>query len=158
MIGVSVGSHAEGDVGMATSAFSRDTDLTGIWSGEYWHLFGGSSTPFAAHITETAGSISGTTLEPATFGARLTGDLAASIEGTRGDLTVTFTKLYDRSPGVHRMPILYTGTVDAALTTIDGEWTFGAPGLNRGRFTMRRARRGAEKAERKIAEELTVGR
>ena len=64
------------------NAFSRETDLTGVWSGAYWYGATGMPTPFTAHIIEFAGSLSGTTLEPATFGSPGPAELSADISGS----------------------------------------------------------------------------
>jgi hypothetical protein len=47
--------------------FSRNSDLTGLWSGEYWYAGASAPVPFSAHIVDTAGNITGTTLEPNTL-------------------------------------------------------------------------------------------
>jgi len=78
----------------ATNAFSRETDLTGVWSGAYWYGASGMPTPFTAHIIDVAGSLSGTTLEPATSGSPGLEELSADIRGARGAFNVRFTKLY----------------------------------------------------------------
>lgn len=127
------------------SAFSRDSDLTGLWSGEYWYNAGGQPTPFSAHIVDSLGTISGTTLEPNTFAHPGLIELSADISGSRGVLSVRFTKLYHAAPGVHRDPIIYSGTVDANFTMIDGEWRL-ANGFS-GRFVLVRVSRGAKAAE-----------
>jgi hypothetical protein len=124
-----------------TVAFSRDTDLTGLWSGEYWYGAGAMPTPFSAHIIDSGGSITGTTLEPATFGAPGLTELSADISGARGALTVRFTKIYHPAPGVGRHAIIYTGTVDERFTLIDGDWRTGGTA---GRFVLVRASRGVQ--------------
>lgn len=138
------------------SAFSRDSDLTGLWSGEYWFGGGGQPTPFSAHIVDSLGTITGTTLEPNTFAHPGLIELSADISGARGELSVRFNKLYHPAPGVHRYPIVYTGTVDANFTMIDGEWRF-EDGFA-GRFVLVRVSRGAKAAEVKRAVELGVKR
>jgi hypothetical protein len=130
-------------------AFSRDTDLTGVWSGEYWYGAGGRTTPFTAHIIETGGSLTGTTLEPATFGSPGLTELSADIAGSRGELMVRFTKLYHSAQGVHRDPISYAGTVNDKLTHIDGDWRL--PSGFSGRFILVRASRGAKARAKKVA-------
>ena len=135
-------------------AFSRDTDLTGLWSGEYWYGAAAMPTPFTAHIIETAGNLIGTTLEPATFGSPGLTELSADISGVRGDQSVTFTKLYHSAQGVHRDPIHYAGTVDDKLTVIEGDWRF-ASGFS-GRFILVRASRGAKAVAKKAARKKTV--
>lgn len=136
--------------------FSRDTDLTGVWSGEYWYRGAGRPIPFTAHIIETAGSFTGTTLEPATFGSPGLTELSADIAGTRGELTVRFTKLYHSAQGVHRDPISYAGTVNDTLTTIDGDWRL--PSGYSGRFMLVRASRGAKAEAKKSAAVLSIKR
>lgn len=130
-----------------TSAFSRDSDLTGLWSGEYWYGTG-SPVPFSAHIVDNLGTISGTTLEPNTFAHPGLIELSADISGTRGELSVRFNKLYHPAPGVHRDAIVYSGTVDSQFTMIDGDWAL--PGLS-GRFVLVRVSRGAAAVEAKRA-------
>lgn len=137
-------------------AFSRDTDLTGVWSGEYWYRGTARPTPFTAHIIETGGSFTGTTLEPATFGSPGLTELSADISGTRGELLVRFTKLYHAAQGVHRDPISYAGTVDEKLTTIDGDWRL--PNGYSGRFVLYRASHGAKAATAKKTATLEIKR
>jgi hypothetical protein len=135
--------------------FSRNSDLTGLWSGEYWYAGASAPVPFSAHIVDTAGNITGTTLEPNTFAHPGLIELSAGIEGARGELSVRFTKIYHAAPGVHRDPIFYSGSVDAAFTMIDGQWTF-ADGAMSGRFVLVRVSRGAqaEAVEREAELEL----
>ena len=135
--------------------FSRNSDLTGLWSGEYWYTGTAKPVPFSAHIVDTAGNIIGTTLEPNTFAHPGLIELSAGIEGARGELSVRFTKVYHAAPGVYRDPIFYSGAVDAAFTMIDGQWTF-ADGSMSGRFVLVRVSRGAqaEAVEREVELEL----
>lgn len=129
--------------------FSRDDNLTGFWSGEYWYAGVTSPTPFSAHIADAAGSVSGTTLEPATFGAPGLTELSADITGSRTGLMLAFIKIYHPAPGVHRNPIHYSGALDAKFTVIEGDWRF-ADGFS-GRFILTRASRGAKAAARRRA-------
>ncbi len=134
--------------------FSRDSDLTGLWSGEYWcHDGSGKPVPFSAHLVDSLGTITGTTLEPNTFAHPGLIELSADINGTRGELSVRFTKLYHPAPGCHRDPLFYSGTVDPNFTMIDGEWT---NTQITGRFVLVRVSRGAQAAEvkREVALEL----
>ncbi len=121
--------------------FTRDSDLTGLWSGEYRYPGNFKPTPFSAHLTDTGGSLTGTTLEPATFGAPGLTELSADISGARMELLVRFTKIYHPAPGIHRDPIYYSGTVDEKLTSIEGDWRFSSGFL--GRFVLIRASRPA---------------
>lgn len=137
-------------------AFSRDTDLTGLWTGEYWYGEGAARTPFVAHLIETGGGLSGTTLEPNRFAQAADMELSASLDGARGDLSVRFTKVYDPAPGVTLLPIFYSGTVDAGLTVMEGEWSFNRPKHAQGRFVLVRVSRGAAVAavETAVSERL----
>lgn len=141
-----------------SSAFSRENELTGLWSGEYWYAGSSFPTPFTAHIIDTVGSISGTTLEPNSFAACGLAELSAAIDGARGDLSVRFTKIYHRAPGVHRMPIYYSGVIDAKFTMIDGEWTFNQPGHVSGRFVLVRVSRGSVTEAVRVAEAINLKR
>jgi hypothetical protein len=130
---------------------SRNTNLSGYWSGEYWYEDGlGPRTPFAAHISETGGSFDGTTLEPATFGIGQS-ELSACISGAREGATVGFTKRYDPAPGLHQQPIRYSGTANADLTVIEGDWILYDGGFLRGGFRMRRGSPGAKAARKRKA-------
>ncbi len=142
------------------NAFSRDSDLTGLWSGEYWYNGGGQPTPFSAHLVDSLGTITGTTLEPNTFAHPGLIELSADITGARGELSVRFTKLYHAAPGVHRDPIFYSGTVDPKFTMIDGDWTFGMGDIpsGTGRFVLVRVSRGAKAAEVKREAALELKR
>jgi hypothetical protein len=69
---------------------------------------------------------------------------------------VGFTKVYHAAPGVHREPIAYAGTVDAKLTTIEGDWRL--PGGFSGRFVLQRASRGVAASEAQREVELRLAR
>lgn len=138
-----------------STLFSREGDLTGLWSGEYWYVgLPRPPVPFSAHLVDTAGSITGTTLEPNTFAHPGLIELSADINGTRGELSVRFTKLYHSAPGVHRFPIFYSGTIDPNFTMIDGEWRTDITG----RFVLVRVSRGAKAEETKREVELQLKR
>ena len=139
-------------------AFSRETDLTGVWSGAYWYAAMPTPTPFTAHIIETGGNLTGTTLEPATFGSPGLTELSADISGARGGPGVAFTKRYHPAQGVHRDPINYAGTVDDTMTSIEGDWRL--PSGFSGRFVLVRASRGvkAKARKRKAAATLEIRR
>lgn len=125
-----------------SAVFSRNSDLTGLWSGEYWYNGGGRPTPFSAHVVDSLGTITGTTLEPNTFAHPGLIELSADINGSRGELSVRFSKLYHPAPGVHHEPILYSGSIDPNFTMIDGEWRI--EGGFSGRFVLVRVSRGAQ--------------
>lgn len=123
-------------------AFSKDGDLTGLWSGEFWYRGVSYPTLFSAHFIDSDGHLSGTTLEPNTFAAPDLDDLSGDVSGSRGALSVRFTKIYHPARGVHSLPIFYSGVVDPDFTLIDGEWNFGEFGSLSGRFVLVRVSRG----------------
>lgn len=133
----------------AGSGLSRDSDLTGYWSGEYWYDATISPTPFSAHINDTAGDITGTTLEPATFGAPGLTELSADLRGGRSGPNIYFTKVYQPASGVHRDPIHYSGITNDKFTQIEGDWRF--PDGFSGRFVMYRASFAAKAKAKKRA-------
>lgn len=136
-----------------TFGFTRESDLTGLWSGEYRYPGDFRPTPFSAHITDSAGGLAGTTLEPATFGAPGLTELSADISGVRTNLSVRFTKIYHPAPGVHREPIYYTGVADEKLTSIEGDWRFSTGFF--GSFVLVRASRSV--AAQTIKASTSVG-
>ena len=153
---VRAGTEKQGNTLSARSTlFSRDSDLTGLWSGEYWSNGPDAPVPFSAHLVDTGGNITGTTLEPNTFAHPGLIELSAEINGARGELSVRFTKIYQAAPGVHRDPIFYAGTADPNFTIIDGQWTYSHNGHS-GRFVLVRVSRGAKAiaTEREAALEL----
>ena len=123
--------------------------------GEYWYAGAADPVPFSAHLVDSAGNISGTTLEPNTFAHPGLIELSAGIEGRAGRAQRAVHKDLPSAPGVHRDPIFYSGAVDPAFTMIDGEWTF-VDGQMSGRFVLVRVSRGAraEAVEREVALEL----
>jgi hypothetical protein len=127
-----------------TALFSRAGDLTGLWSGEYWFSAGGPPTPFSAHLVDTAGNITGTTLEPNTFAHPGLIELGADFCGTRGELSVRLIKLYHPAPGVHREPIFHSGIVDHNFSMLDGEWACANAPTFAGRFVLVRVSRGIQ--------------
>jgi hypothetical protein len=127
--------------------FSRDSDLTGFWSGEYWYDATISPTPFSAHLEDISGALTGTTLEPATFGAPGLTELSADINGGRSGPSMYFTKIYHPARGVHRQPIHYSGMCDDKFTQIEGDWRIDN-GFS-GRFVMYRSSFGATAAAAK---------
>lgn len=125
----------------AESVLSRDSDLTGYWSGEYWYDTTSNPTPFSAHLTDTSGSLTGTTLERVNLGSGDT-ELSAELAGGRSGPTLYFTKVYHPKRGLRFDPIQYSGTSNDKFTVIEGDWRI-ATGLS-GRFVMYRASFGAK--------------
>jgi hypothetical protein len=126
---------------------SSPTDLTGYWSGEYWYDGGhGTLAQFAAHITDAAGRLDGTTLESMRLGRGLV-ELSACIDGSRNGAVVQFIKRYDAGQRIHREPIFYAGELNADLTVIEGRWTLKELIFRmNGGFRMQRGSQGAKAA------------
>ncbi|HEV7693084.1 MAG TPA: hypothetical protein VGO52_19775 [Hyphomonadaceae bacterium] len=144
-----------------SAQFSRDSDLTGLWSGEYWYVgLGMAPVPFSAHLVDVGGTITGTTLEPNTFAHPGLIELSADISGSRGELTVQWNKLYHPAPGVKREPVFYIGTIDPKFTIVDGEWRYAPPGYvpSTGRFILTRLSRGAQAVAKARELELELKR
>ena len=136
--------------------FSRDSDLTGFWSGEYWYDATINPTPFSAHLEDISGALAGTTLEPATFGAPGLTELSADIKGGRSGPSLYFTKVYHPARGVHRHAIHYSGVSNDKFTQIEGDWRF--PQGFSGRFVMYRASFGAKAAAVTRKQKITLKR
>jgi hypothetical protein len=134
----------------------RESNLSGVWTGEYWYGAGADRTQFVAHIVETAGSLAGTTLEPASFVA--SGELSAVLTGVRDGYDVSFTKTYDAAIELGAAPIAYSGAADGALAVIEGEWRLLERNPLRGGFVVRRLSQAKESAKREVADTLTVVR
>lgn len=101
----------------------RRSSLTGSWSGAY--RFPADALPetvFNVQIEEVAGAFTGSMQEPNLLRLGPGQIVSADIEGTRSGEAVTFTKFYDGSGGMDHA-IRYDGTVDDALTRIEGTWS-----------------------------------
>lgn len=110
--------------------------VSGLWSGGFWYRGAPGPTPFSAWLRETDGDVVGTMLEPNMTGDPLACELSATVTGSRGDLSLRFTKLYDPAPGVHSLPIYHRAEVDREFTVIEGEWDFGELAKGVGRFVL----------------------
>lgn len=137
------------------ATLSRDSDLTGYWSGEYWYDGEPNPCAFSAHLAEAAGALDGTTLELVDLGA---GDieLSANLAGARAGATVTFTKVYHPKPNFRFDPIQYVGACNDTFTRIEGIWRI--PPHHSGRFVMHRASFGAKAEVRQTAEVIQFRR
>ena len=130
--------------------------LSGVWFGEYWYGAGANRTSFAAHLLESAGALTGTTLELVAFLAA--GELSAGLKGRRDASDVTFTKVYDDAERLNAEPIAYQGVVDAGLQMIDGHWRLLGTTPVTGGFVMRRVSSSRRAVKRELAEVLSVRR
>lgn len=131
--------------------FSRKDDLTGLWSGEYWHAENGQPpAAFSAWLVQSGSQLAGTTLEIVDSRER-----AAILDGGVAGAEVTFTKTYDPKTPPLDHPIGYSGFSDAEMTRIDGSWIIRTrQGAQTGGFFMERVSRGAAADHRQLAETL----
>ncbi len=132
------------------------TNLSGVWFGEYWYGGGANRTSFAAHLLETAGALTGTTLELVAFLAA--GELSAVLTGSRDASDVSFTKVYDEASRLNAEPVAYQGVVDAGLQMIGGHWRLLGISSLTGGFLMRRVSSSRRAVKRELAEALSATR
>jgi hypothetical protein len=113
--------------------------LSGTWSGTYLYARRGesssSSVAFFADLAFDGKRLTGSMIEPNTFGDDTSGELKARLEGSIDDGgVVRFTKSYDGTAGVgHRVD--YVGRLDVAAQRIEGTWSLDGES---GRFVMMR--------------------
>ncbi len=97
--------------------------LGGRWSGTYDYPDNeAETTPFQARITDTTGQLSGEIFEPNTFGITSSFVITATLDGSRSGSHVEFIKEYVDNGDIPYF-IRYAGTVNEALTQIEGTWT-----------------------------------
>jgi len=112
--------------------------LTGTWSGTYIYSVakgGAASVAFFADLAFEGAKLTGSIIEPNTFGDEDEGELKASLSGSIDDAgVVRFTKTYDGSGGVRHV-VDYVGRLDVAAKRIEGTWSTGG---SSGRFVMLR--------------------
>lgn len=98
-------------------------DLTGQWHGTYYYADSfGPATPFLLDLTDKAGHLAGSMIEPETvIGSGST--VAAVIEGWRSGLSIDFTKTYRNSPQGYEWPVDYVGLVSDDGLTASGMWS-----------------------------------
>jgi hypothetical protein len=129
----------------------NDLNLTGVWHGLYSYQAYRQPVYFVATLIDSGSFVSGTTHESeiGEHGAPLT--LFASVEGSRSEYAVSFTKSYDGESGWDHS-VTYTGMLNADATEIEGQWTIGNKAS--GRFLMIRNRGVTESVVRKIYEKI----
>jgi hypothetical protein len=128
-----------------------ETNLTGLWRGQYAYPRGYAPVFFTAELVETAGALTGATSEPdQIFG----GTASASIRGDRRGTLVTFLKIYDRPSFRRRVrnEVAYEGTLSADATEIEGRWTISR--MWSGKFLMIRSTGIEESVTKKAFERV----
>lgn len=108
------------------AAAESGASLDGVWVGYFGYNNGAEDVPFQAHFDGEGASISGTTVEPNTFGDRnraffLTATLTGSATAAG---KVRIEKTYDGTGGQSHT-VLYDGALDSAGRCIVGDWFLG---------------------------------
>lgn len=102
---------------------AKRASLTGSWSGAYRYPRGGvTEVVFNAQIEEMGATFTGAIQEPNSMGHTAATVLTSDIDGDRTGQTIRFIKFYDGSGGQHHA-VRYEGTVNEALTRMEGTWT-----------------------------------
>lgn len=120
---------------------SNAVDLSGRWTGVYFYPHDPDwnandnmpATPFTAELTDMAGVVISTTMEPDLLFSDGV-DVRAVLEGRHDGIRLTFTKTPDGRDRDH--VILYDGEISADGQSISGRWTI--PGSWSGDFRMQR--------------------
>jgi hypothetical protein len=133
-----------------------DHDLTGMWDGVYAYPAvpgAGPTTPFLADISEVAGRLSGTIIEPHEFRS---GTAQATIMGHRAGNVVDFSKTYHGAGEAYDEPVSYTGQLSDDGTLITGHWMMQEWS---GPFEMVRQARveAAEEAREAVGVDIAIG-
>ena len=136
-----------------TSALSDSTEqsssLTGVWHGLYSYITQPwmPDSHFVAVLFDSGGHLSGVVHEVMNYprGVKLKGN--AAIIGRRHESSVDFEKIYDGTGGMSHV-IIYSGTLSADRSEIEGLWEISSPPPLTGRFLMIR-NRGIRSAEKK---------
>ena len=133
---------------------TKRSSLTGSWSGAYRYPRGSQTeVVFNAQIEEIAGSFTGAIQEPNSMGT-IDAVVTSDIDGVRSGSSVRFVKFYDGSGEQHHA-VHYLGTVNAALTRIEGEWNI--PNDWGGTFFMTRDDDGEAVEAEERAEIASIG-
>lgn len=118
-------------------------DLSGSWMGVYDYPDQAlDPVSFKAILTDADGMLSGEVIEPNTSMEIPGKFLSAAISGTVSGSHVRFVKFYE-DHGDEFGEVVYEGTVDKAMTRIQGEWTTIEEMPWKGPFVMNRVRAGA---------------
>ncbi len=128
------------------------TTLSGHWIGRYDYNGRGAPVAFEARIDEGPQGVLGDITEPNSFKNGMGPSLSAHMSGARAGDSVSFIKTYHGLSTLNRP--MYDGTVNAALTRIEGGWRFDDPQLGTGAFSMVRVEPKALEKSLGVLEEL----
>jgi hypothetical protein len=129
----------------------RAESLTGVWHGLYSYEAFREPVYFVATLIDTGSHISGTTHESEIGEAGSPLTLFASIDGSKAEKSVHFTKLYDGSSGWDHS-VAYNGRISPDASEIEGIWNIGAKAS--GKFLMIRNRGVTESVMREAFEKV----
>lgn len=112
--------------------------LTGTWSGRYeYPIKKRRGVDFSMKLIFSQGLITGSIIEPNTFGSKASRNLYAHFKGTVTGNQIRWVKKYDGTGGVDHI-VIYEGKLDRAAQTVTGKWKI--PGNWSGAFSLRRER------------------
>ena len=110
------------------------TTLSGQWQGRFEYDQGGKPSPFEVEFSKDGADLQGQMIEPNSFRRDMGGELTAHLKGSRSGHHVSFVKRYI---GFDQGDLLtYDGTVNLALTRMEGRWRFPSQPKWGGRFVM----------------------
>ncbi len=115
--------HAALSTPAAAQSNQSAVNLTGAWRGVYAGD-GNANTEFTATLSSLGSRVSGTMVEPNTFGSGDVAFLLSSVSGQISGTSVRFVKTYDGSGGQSHS-VRYDGEVSANGRRITGTWTTG---------------------------------
>ena len=126
--------------------------ISGEWHGTFrYPAGGGPDTPFLATITDRAGQLAGTIIEPNEFRPETA---QATLRGHRSGTAVDFTKTYRAAGPEYATPVDYVGQLSDDGTRIVGMWSL----LQwDGSFEMFRDIAVPPEIEVEISEEVPIG-
>jgi hypothetical protein len=128
-------------------ALDPESNLTGIWQGQFSYPEKLPPEFFTATLLERPGLLGGSIQETHQHGKTAGKTFYASVHGRRVGNAVTFTKTYETPPRRHS--VHYDGTLNEEGTEIEGSWT--VPGSWSGRFLMIRTSGLAQDAAKQVA-------
>jgi TIR domain-containing protein len=105
----------------------------GTWQGQFFYSNGNAPVRFTWQVRINGNRVSGTSVEPNTFGNASSSVLRANLEGSIDpNGHVVITKTYDGTGGVSHS-VMYIGDFDGARSNLTGAWHIGA---TQGRFAV----------------------
>jgi hypothetical protein len=135
------------------SSGGGDTDLSGHWIGMFSYPAEFPPNNFEAELRDIGGQVTGLITQPREIFDIPGPPRQAVIEGQRTGGQLSFIKIYD---DLDRPTVHYSGAIQPGGDEIEGTWSL--PGDWSGTFMMVRARKEAAAEERKIGEDVPVGR